>query len=318
MQTQRWFYPFQVAVAVVLVSAVAVPAAESGPIMVSGFVSPETVVHDEQLDVYLVSNVGGSPIAVNHGFVSRVSPDGTVLDLRWIQDGVRGVTLHGPKGMWLHGRNLYVADVDTLRVFNRVTGAPERDIPIPNPFAPAPLFLNHIVGSPDGALYISDQINSAIFKVDREGNPSVLAAGPQLGNPDGLLLDDGELSWVTFFGHEVRRMTRSGKIITEATLPAVDVAGLTLGPNPLPAGALLLDGYTRNDGYLLVSSWVTGKIYKVGRSGSDVVVVTKVQSMLDSPAAPDGPAKIAMDRTRNRLLIPIFNAGQLMILPFEN
>jgi hypothetical protein len=318
MQTQRWFYRFQAAVAVVMVSAVSVPAAESGPTIISGFVSPETVVHDELTDLYLVSNVGGSPVAVNHGFISRVNPDGSVLDLRWIQDGVGGVTLHGPKGMWLQGRDLFVADVDTLRVFNRFTGAPERDVPIPNPFAPATLFLNHIVGTREGVLYISDQINSAIFKVDREGNASVLAAGPELGGPDGLLLDGGELTWVTFFGHEVRRMTRSGNIIMEAALPAADVTGLTLGPNPLPPGTLLLDGYTRNNGYLLVSSWVTGKIYKIGRSGSDVVTTTKVISMIDNPAAPDGPAKIEMDRMRNRLLIPLFNAGQLMILPIED
>ena len=99
--------------------------------------------------------------------------------------------------------------MDTLRIFNRFTGAPIRDIPIPNPFA-APgttpgigtagaLFLNHVVVSNDGTAYISNQLNSAIFKVAPEGNTSVLAAGPQLGNPDGFLLDNGELSWGTFF-----------------------------------------------------------------------------------------------------------------------
>ena len=49
--------------------------------------------------------------------------------------GVNGATLHGPKGLWLHRNELYVADVDTLRIFNRFTGAPIRDVPMPNPFA---------------------------------------------------------------------------------------------------------------------------------------------------------------------------------------
>src|ERR1041385_3816858 len=110
-------------------------AADSDRITVSGFVSPETVIHDPVTDLYLVSNVGGPPVIVNHGFISRVSPDGTVRDLRWIQDGVNGATLRGPKGLWLHRNELYVADVDTLRIFNRFTGAPIRDVPIPNPFA---------------------------------------------------------------------------------------------------------------------------------------------------------------------------------------
>ena len=303
-------------------------AADSDRITVSGFVSPETVIHDPLTDLYLVSNVGGSPVIVNHGFISRVSPDGTVRDLRWIQDGVNGATLHGPKGLWLHRNELYVADVDTLRIFNRFTGAPIRDVPMPNPFAapgttppvatPGALFLNHVVVANDGTAYISDQLNSAIFKVDSAGNASVLASGPQLGNPDGFMLDDGELTWVTFFGHEVRRMTGSGNIITEATLPVVDVTGLSLGPNPLPPGALMLDGYARHDGYLLVSSWVTGKVYRIGRSGTDIGVVAQVNSLRDNPAGADGPAKISIDQGRNRLLIPLFQAGQLIIQPFQD
>ena len=202
---------------------------------------------------------------------------------------------------------------------NRLTGsrkpavfaAPGTSPPLGTPTA---LFLNHVVVTNDGTAYISDQLNSAIIRVDPQGNASVLASGPQLGNPDGMLLDDGDLTWVTFFGHEVRRLTRSGKNILEATLPAVDVTGLTLGPNPLPAGALVLDGYARWHGSLLVTSWVTGKIYRIGRSGTEIETVTQVVSSRDNPGNPDGPAKINIDQSRGRLLIPLFNAGQLLIL----
>ena len=145
-----------------------------------------------------------------------------------------------------------------------------------------------------------------------------MASGPQLGNPDGFLLDDGELTWVTFFGHEVRRLTASGKIIMEAPLPAVDITGLTLGPNPLPSGALLMDGYARWHGSLLVTSWVTGKIYRIGRSGTEIETVAQVVSARDNPGSPDGPAKINIDHSRGRLLIPLFNAGQLVILPLPD
>lgn len=301
-------------------------AADPQSFAITGFISPETVVHDPLTDLYLVSNVGGAPLTVNHGFISRVSPDGTVQDLRWIEDGVNGATLHGPKGLWLHRSELYVADVDTLRIFNRFTGAPVRNIPIPNPFAdPAPpvgafgaLFLNHVVVANDGTAYISDQLNSAIFKVDAAGNGSLLASGPQLGNPDGMMLDEEELTWVTFFGHEVRRMTRSGSIITEATLPPVDVSGLALGPIPLPPGALLLDGYAHCDGYLLVSSWVTGQVYRIGRSGTEIGVIAHVTSLRDDASGADGPAKIGIDQKRGRLLIPLFQAGKLLIQQFED
>ena len=328
MNTRNAFLRASVACGLASLFAVTTLAADSDRIVVSGFSSPESVLHDPLTDVYLVSNVGGPPVIINHGFISRVSPQGAVLDLKWIEDGVNGATLHGPKGLWLHRAELFVVDIDTLRIFNRFTGAPIRNVPIPNPFAapgttpalatPTALFLNHVVVTNDGTAYISDQLNSAIFKVDPLGNASVFASGPQLGNPDGILLDDGELTWVTFFGHEVRRMTLSGKIMMEAPLPTVDVTGLTLGPNPLPPGALLMDGYARWRGSLLVTSWVTGTVYKIGRSGTDIGTVAKVVSIRDNPANPDGPAKISIDQGRNRLLIPLFNAGQLLILPLED
>jgi len=209
--------------------------AETDRIVVSGFETPESVVHDTLMDVYLVSNVGiGNPAALDHnGFVSRVSPDGSVQQLRWIQNGVDGVVLNGPKGIYLHRRELYVADIDTLRIFNRFTGAPVRNVEIPNPFAPNPLFLNDVVVAGDGTAYLSDNRNNTIFVVQPDGNASVLASGPQLGGPNGLVLDGPSLSWVTFFGHEVRRMKKSGKLLTEALLPVVDVSRINL-----PAGAL--------------------------------------------------------------------------------
>src|SRR5882724_4242538 len=160
MNTRTSFLRASAALGLASLFALSTQAADSDRMVVSGFRSPESVIHDPLTDVYLVSNVGGPPVTINHGFISRVSPQGAVLDLRWIEDGVNGVTLHGPKGLWLHRNELYVADVDTLRIFNRFTGAPIRDVPIPNPFAdpgttpplatPTALFLNHVVVTGDG------------------------------------------------------------------------------------------------------------------------------------------------------------------------
>jgi hypothetical protein len=289
--------------------------AESERIVVSGLETPESVTHDTLMDVYLVSNVGvGNPAALDHnGFISRVSPDGSIEQLRWIQDGVNGAVLNGPKGIYLHRRALYVADVDTLRIFNRFTGAPIRNVEIPNPFAPNSLFLNDVVVANDGAVYLSDNRNSAIFVVDPEGNTSVLASGPQLGGPNGLMLDGAGLSWVTFFGHEVRRMKKSGKLVTQAQLPVVDVSRINL-----PPGALFLDGYCEYDGTLFVTSWVTGAVYRIGRSGTELETIAQFVSALDNPMSPNGPADISIDQSRDRLLIPLFNANQLVIIPLEN
>jgi hypothetical protein len=315
METRYVFLRIPVALGIAVLFAISPLTADTERIVVSGFQTPESVVHDTIMDLYLVSNVGlGNPGVLDHnGFISRVSPEGVILQLKWIQDGVSGVTLNGLKGIGLHRGALYVADIDTLRIFDRFTGTPLRNVAIPNPFAPNPLFLNDVVVANNGTTYVTDTRNNAIFTVDLEGHASVLAAGPQLGNPNGILLDGGNVSWVTFFGHEVKRVRRSGKLVTEATLPAVDVSKIGL-----PPGALFLDGYCRFDGSLLVTSWVTGKVYRIERSGRDLETVAQFVSTLDNPASPDGPADINVDESRDRLLIPLFGANQLVIMPLED
>src|SRR5262245_55231562 len=71
--------------------------------------TPESVVHDTTGDVYLVSNINGSPVQKDgNGFISRVSPDGRIAEAKWIAGGVNGVTLNAPKGMAIKGDTLFV------------------------------------------------------------------------------------------------------------------------------------------------------------------------------------------------------------------
>jgi sugar lactone lactonase YvrE len=305
-----------VSLGIVALFATSVPGADSHLIVVSGFQTPESVVHDSIADVYLVSNVGpGNPGASNdhNGFISRVSPEGVILQLKWIQDG-SGVTLNSPKGIWLNGNALYVTDVDTLRIFDRLSGMPLQNIAISNPFAPSPLFLNDVVVTDHGTAYVSDNRNSAIFMVDPDGHASLLVSGPQLGSPNGIVAHGANISWVTFSRNAVLRTNPSGQIFTEATLPAVDVSQLGLPPD-----TLRLDGYVRLlDGSLLVTSWITGKVVRISPSGNGVETVAQFVSVLANPASPDGPADINVDQQRNRLLIPLFGTNQLVIMPIQD
>ena len=83
---------------------------------VEGFSTPESAVHDTIADVYLVSNINGSPFGDDKaGFISRVSPDGKVLDLKWIDGSSADVELNAPKGLALVAETLYVADVNVVR-----------------------------------------------------------------------------------------------------------------------------------------------------------------------------------------------------------
>ncbi|MGH2396883.1 MAG: hypothetical protein ACRDFW_07825 [bacterium] len=66
------------------------------PIIVQGFQTPESVLYDSRADVYLVSNINGPAVPRNvfavdgNGFVSRVSPSGKVLGLKWIDGTKKG------------------------------------------------------------------------------------------------------------------------------------------------------------------------------------------------------------------------------------
>lgn len=119
-----------------------------------GFKTPESVMYDANADVYLVSNINVDDIPTkkdNNGFISRLNPDGTVQNLKWIAGGANGVTLHAPKGMAIVDGTLYVTDLDTVRKFDLTSGAALGEIPIEGT-----TFLNDLAADADGAVYVSD------------------------------------------------------------------------------------------------------------------------------------------------------------------
>ena len=55
------------------------PAASKADKTWEGFATPESVLYDVESDTYLVSNINGSPLAVdNNGFIWRIAPEGEV------------------------------------------------------------------------------------------------------------------------------------------------------------------------------------------------------------------------------------------------
>ena len=140
--------------AVTLASAVACGAPPDEPIVLQdvGFMTPESVLHDVVADVYLVSNINGVPFDEDdNGFISRVSPAGEVLELKWIDGGDDGVTLNAPKGLAIAGGTLFVADINTIRMFDRETGEPIGAV-----LVEGSTFVNDVAAGPDGTIYFTD------------------------------------------------------------------------------------------------------------------------------------------------------------------
>src|SRR4029079_19158953 len=86
--------------------------------------------YDPDQDIYFVGNWGtGSASATdNNGYISRMKPDGQIETMRFIAGGTNRVVLHAPRGMYIVGDTLWVADADAVRGFNRKTGAKLADV----------------------------------------------------------------------------------------------------------------------------------------------------------------------------------------------
>lgn len=275
-------------------------ARENAGFVVSGvgFRTPESVLHDSVADVYLVSNINGSPLAVDgNGFISQLNPDGSVRALKWIDGEAGGTTLNAPKGMAIRGDTLLVADITTVRLFHRTTGAP-----LGNWIVPGASFLNDVAVDAAGAVYVSDSGlragdrglepsgTDAVYRFDAEGAPARLTAGETLGRPNGLAAAPDRLILVSF-----------GTGVMFHIDPA---SGQTSGLPKPPAGQL--DGVIRlSDGSILISSWEGQAVYRMGPGPQFVPVVDSVEA----------PADIGFDHARGRILIPQFTTDQVVVVP---
>src|SRR2546427_7206417 len=80
-------------------------------IVVEGFLTPESVLHDPAQDIYFVSNINGGPTTKdNNGFISPGRPHAAVENLKFIAGGPGGVTPHTPQGVAIRGGSVWGAD----------------------------------------------------------------------------------------------------------------------------------------------------------------------------------------------------------------
>jgi hypothetical protein len=262
------------------------PVKATPVVTIKGFATPESVLYDAKADDYIVTNVNGYPNAAdNNGFISRVSPDGTKVELKWIEAGKKGVKLDGPKGSAIVGTTLYVADISRLREFDATSGKPKGEIPLVGA-----TFANDVAAGPDGKVYVSDSGikiddkgvtptgTDAVYVVEK-GKAKVLAKGDELGHPNGLLWANDKL-WVVTFG--------SGELYS------LDKAGKKGDAQKLPKGSL--DGIIAVGDSIFVSSWEAQGVYK-GKPGGDWAFVL---------AGLKAPADIGFDSKRSLILVPRF------------
>ena len=260
-----------------------------------GFAAPASVIHDPITDVYLVSNINGSPTdRDDNGFISLVSPEGNVIALKWIDGDSSSVYLNAPRGMAVYGEFLYVADLTTVRRFDRRTGAPRGETPIPGA-----TLLSDVATTDEGYVYVTDSGlrpganglepsgTDAVYRMGQDGKLETLARGDSLGRPTGVAVT-GDSVWVVGFG--------SGELYRVAGGTRTDVRKLARGE---------LSGLVAVFGEVFVSSWEGETIYRGRPAGPFVELLHQLKT----------PADIGHDLWRNRLLIPLYNDNALRFVP---
>ncbi len=271
--------------------------------VVEGLSVPEALSYDAKHNAYFVSNVNGNPgLKENKGFISRITGDGKLDSLHFIQGGRNGVELNGPLGSRIRGDTLWVLDVDAIRAFDTRTGAPMTSIDLSSMH---PQLINDLTFMPNGDIYVTDTgwldksdaprapVSYRIYRVTPDRKVSVALEGKPLDGPDGI-------DW------DARR-----NVLVLAPLMGKAMQTWVPGqaaPTNLVPGAGGYDGLeVQSDGRVLVTSW--------GDSTVSELIGSKVVKVIGPMQA--APADIAVDAKLGKVGVVLLTANrfELWTLP---
>jgi sugar lactone lactonase YvrE len=135
-----------------------VPAPAAPPVLVweaHGFHAPESARYDAKRKVLYISNINGDPAAKDgNGTISRLSPDGRMLQADWVTG------LDAPKGLALQRDRLFVADIDTLVEIDVTNGRI-----VARFHAKGAKFLNDVTAEAGGNIYVSDMQGGTVYRL---------------------------------------------------------------------------------------------------------------------------------------------------------
>lgn len=217
--------------------------------------TPESVLFDGNNTIY-VANIDGKADALDgSGFISKVSLDGKIENLRWTSG------LNAPKGMGLYKKRLFVTDIYRLVCINTETGQVEKTWDALGKDA----FLNDVTVAKDGTVYVSDNRADKIYRM-KDDKFDVFMEGEQLNKPNGLLAVGKD-----------KLMIGSTKI---GALRSVDLATKTI--TTLADGMAATDGIVpEGKGNYFVSDW-NGQIFHVNADGTKEQLLDTREAKINS------------------------------------
>ncbi len=245
--------------------------------------------------IYISNQDGPGMKKDSSGWINKLSEDGVLVQSHWV-DG-----LNAPKGLGSWKNMLFTADIDRLVVIDLKTGKISRKINIPGS-----ILLNDIVVDKNGDIYISDTMQSAIYKISNAGseNPVIELWAKNLNQaPNGLFIYKKDLyvaGWGTEIG-EGFKTKELGKLYSIG-LKNKKITELTEGLGNLDGIVRLEDGR-----WIFTASWQNA-LYSFNPKSKTTQLLYKSD---DKNGISYNPGDIGILKKRNILMIPNAAANQV-------
>ncbi len=232
---------------------------------ITGLMDPESVIYDQKNNVLYVSNINGSGMEKDgNGFISKISLEGELLELKWLEG------LNAPKGLTIHDDKLYTSDIDTLVEIDiskaKITN---------NYVAKDAKFLNDVTSRDNGEIFVSDMMTNTIHSL-KNGTFSVWLQDEGLTSPNGLHAEKDRLV-VGAWGAITDGFTTE----IPGTMKAVSYQDKSISNfgEGKPIGNL--DGVEPDNDTYLVTDWVAGKLFRINNNGEAAELLALEQGMAD-------------------------------------
>ncbi len=179
----------------------------------------ESIVCDRSVGVLYASSGENYEVGTS-GFISRISLEGELLDLRWVE------RLNRPTGMALADSILYVADVNRLVAINTADASviATFESPIANPG------LNDVVVSEAGEVFISASAIHGVFKLND-------------GHLELWLQDEKNLEWANGLAVKDQQILVAGMNLSSVNMSTKSVSKMTIDSEIQDFEGIVPDGF---------------------------------------------------------------------------
>ncbi len=235
----------------------------------------ESVCYDANRHVIYASCINGNPTDKDkNGFITMLSESGEIIIHKWV-DG-----LNAPKGMAIHGRRLYVTDIDRVVEIDIEKATILKEYPFEGA-----QFLNDIAIDLKGAVYISDMATGKIHRINK-GFTETWLEDDNLISPNGLFYENKKILIGTKDG--IFSVGIKDKEIQHLVKDTGGIDGLKADGN----------------GNYIISDWM-GKIQLVSSEDSPIVLLNTTDSGINA-------ADFEFIPKLNLIIVPTFSDNRVM------